>query len=75
MNELITETRTAAKIVSTNAHEIEEDTNQEMFDCLAKLKVWQFENLMAPRGMDKYSKRPERIGKLRNSITDKAKPS
>ncbi len=54
MNELITETRTVARIASADAHEIEEDTDREMYVCLAKLKVWQFENLMAPHGMDRF---------------------
>jgi hypothetical protein len=33
--------------------------NREMMECLEKLKAWQTENLMAPHGMDKFTKRPE----------------
>ena len=54
MNELITETKTVSKMDSPKAHEIEEDIDREMYECLAKLKVWQIENLMAPHGMDRF---------------------
>ena len=54
MNELIIETKTVAKIALAKAHEIEEDTDREMHECLAKLKVWQLENLMAPHGMGRF---------------------
>ncbi len=32
----------------------EKEIDLEMEECLSKLKVWQTENLMAPRGMDRF---------------------
>jgi len=31
------------------------DVDQEMRECLTRLKVWQTENLMAPHGMNKFA--------------------
>ncbi len=33
-----------------------DDEDREMKECLARLKVWQTENLMAPYGMDWFAK-------------------
>ncbi len=33
-----------------------DDEDREMKECLARLKVWQTENLMAPYGMDRFTK-------------------
>ena len=34
--------------------DLEKRVDLEMEECLAKLKVWETENLMAPRGMDRF---------------------
>lgn len=33
----------------------EDGVDREMMECLAGLKVWQTENLLAPHGMDKFA--------------------
>ncbi len=38
----------------------ESHEEREMNECLARLNVWQTENLMAPHGMDAFAKRPEK---------------
>jgi len=40
------------------------DKDREMEECLAKLKVWQTENLMAPHGMDRFVGKKKRISKM-----------
>jgi hypothetical protein len=37
------------------------DDDREMEECLAKLKVWQTENLMAPHGMDRFVEKKKRF--------------
>jgi hypothetical protein len=38
-----------------SARQAEEDNDQEMHECLARLKVWRIENLMSPTGMDRFA--------------------
>ncbi len=53
MKEVITESRTRVqRTLATGGQE--EDNDHEMHECLARLKVWQIENLMAPKGMDRF---------------------
>jgi hypothetical protein len=40
------------------------DEDREMEECLAKLKVWQTENLMAPHGMDRFAEKKKRVRKM-----------
>jgi hypothetical protein len=40
------------------------DDDREMEECLAKLKVWQTENLMAPHGMDRFVEKKKRTSKM-----------
>jgi hypothetical protein len=40
------------------------DEDREMEECLAKLKVWQTENLMAPHGMDRFAEKNRRLLKM-----------
>jgi hypothetical protein len=40
------------------------DEDREMEECLAKLKVWQTENLMAPHGMDRFAEKKRRLLKM-----------
>jgi hypothetical protein len=52
------------------------DNDQEMNECLAKLKVWRVENLMSPTGMDRFSQDiskngPEKAADKRESPENK----
>jgi hypothetical protein len=44
------------------------DEDCEMKECLMRLKAWQTENLMAPRGMDRFA---ESSGKTKSETTIK----
>lgn len=57
--------RKTVKNASSGASQTGEGNDQEMHECLAKLKVWRAENLMSPTGMDRFaqdigSKLPEK---------------
>jgi hypothetical protein len=41
-----------------------QDVGREMEECLAKLKVWQTENLMAPHGMDRFAEKKKVAPKM-----------
>jgi hypothetical protein len=41
-----------------------QDVGREMEECLAKLKVWQTENLMAPHGMDRFAEKKRTAPKM-----------
>jgi hypothetical protein len=55
MGELITEPRERAERTLSRARQTEEDNDLEMKECLARLKVWRAENLMAPNGMARFA--------------------
>jgi len=55
MEEAITETRRTVKNTPSGARQAEKDNDQEMHECLARLKVWRIENLMSPTGMDRFA--------------------
>ncbi|MFI5295630.1 MAG: hypothetical protein ACHQ0Y_11470 [Thermodesulfovibrionales bacterium] len=50
-----TKEREIVKNASASASQTAEDNDQEMHECLAKLKVWRVENLMSPGGMDRFA--------------------
>jgi hypothetical protein len=43
---------------------VERDEDREMEECLAKLRVWQTENLMAPHGMDRFVEKKSMAPKM-----------
>jgi len=47
--------RKTVKNASPGASRTEQNNDQEMHECLAKLKVWRIENLMSPTGMDRFT--------------------
>ena len=55
MEELIIETRKTVKSAPSGASQTGEDNDREMYECLARLKVWRVENLMSPTGMDRFA--------------------
>ena len=54
MQAITTQERKAAEKHQSNKINPEKEVDLEMAECLSKLKIWQTENLMAPRGMDMF---------------------
>ncbi len=61
----IIETKPTAVKNSLAVRQSKEDVERQMQECLARLKVWQTENLMAPQGMDRFSEKKESIPKMK----------
>jgi len=55
MEELIIETGKTVKSALSGASQTREDNDREMYECLARLKVWRVENLISPTGMDRFA--------------------
>jgi hypothetical protein len=55
MEELIIETGKTIKSALSGTRQTGEDNDREMYECLARLKVWRVENLMSPTGMDRFA--------------------
>jgi len=55
-----------------NKDDMEKEVDLEMEECLAKLTVWQTENLMAPHGMERFLGPPKRAhsASLFESVTN-----
>jgi hypothetical protein len=64
MEELIIETGKTVTSARSGASQTGEDSDREMNECLARLKVWQTENLMAPHGMDRFAEKKRRPLKM-----------
>ena len=60
MQDIIAEKKASPGKISENGPLNESDLDQEMQECLTRLKVWQTENLMAPHGMNKFAKEMRR---------------
>jgi len=54
MEEIMTVTERADQKAASRSSQHINNEEQEMLDCLARLKVWRIENLMSPNGMDRF---------------------
>ena len=52
---IITKKKVFAEQISIDRLPDDRNLDYEMQECLAKLRVWMTENLMAPHGMDKFA--------------------